>query len=45
MMSKELGQFYVAYLEWIDSGAPSENEHNFLRVVGLCRNLTRIYGW
>lgn len=38
-MSNELKEFYRAYKEWLDSGAP--NYQPFERHVGLCSNITK----
>ena len=41
-MSKKtltLGDFYVAYEEWLDAGAPGDMRSTFWRTMGLCSNL------
>lgn len=38
--SYELKQFYLAYLAWVQDGAPEDNLHGFTRCFGLCTNLT-----
>lgn len=40
-MSEELKQFYVAYKEWLDAGAPDGRP--FERCRGLCPNLKAFY--
>ena len=34
-----LKQFYRAYWEWLEAGAPTGNDHIFGRGYGLCTNL------
>lgn len=40
--SKELTAFYNAYNDWLEAGAPEENEYNFHRHGGLCYNIIYI---
>lgn len=40
--SKELTEFYQAYLAWVQDGAPFGAK--FVRDSGLCLNLFRMYG-
>jgi hypothetical protein len=40
-MSQTLNDFFIAYMAWIDDGAPEMDTH-FSRTYGLCSNL---YNW
>ena len=38
--SKELTNFYRAYLNWLNAGAPIANEYDFKRTHGICCCIT-----
>ena len=41
--SKRLTKFYNAYNDWLEAGAPEDNEYGFSRKIGLCGSIAYYY--